>query len=125
MIPSGSADAGPPPSTSRSTPPTAIRAAPTVTGAASGPSAWAVPVVPKRTALRRTSTRGIVLDCSTMRHIGQTLRPSGSPDHRSGGRAVTVAILDRVPGIAVIGPGAVGATFAAAAERAGHAVALC
>jgi 2-dehydropantoate 2-reductase len=27
--------------------------------------------------------------------------------------------------IAVIGPGAVGATFAAAAERAGHAVALC
>jgi 2-dehydropantoate 2-reductase len=36
-----------------------------------------------------------------------------------------VAILDRVPGIAVIGPGAVGATFAAAAERAGHDVALC
>lgn len=30
-----------------------------------------------------------------------------------------------MPGIAVIGPGAVGATFAAAAERAGHAVALC
>ena len=30
-----------------------------------------------------------------------------------------------MPEIAVIGPGAVGATFAAAAERAGHAVALC
>ena len=27
--------------------------------------------------------------------------------------------------VAVVGPGAIGATFAAAAERAGHAVALC
>ena len=40
-------------------------------------------------------------------------------------RACGVAILRRVPGIAVIGPGAVGATFAAAAERNGHTVALC
>jgi 2-dehydropantoate 2-reductase len=30
-----------------------------------------------------------------------------------------------MPQVAVIGPGAVGATFAAAAERAGHAVVLC
>ena len=36
-----------------------------------------------------------------------------------------MAILGGVPEIAVIGPGAVGATFAAAAERAGHDVALC
>ena len=39
--------------------------------------------------------------------------------------ACGVAILRRVPGIAVVGPGAVGATFAAAAERTGHTVALC
>src|SRR3954469_17663945 len=35
----------------------AIRAAPTVSGDASGPSAWAVPVVPKSTAARRTFAR--------------------------------------------------------------------
>ena len=43
---------------------------------------------------------------------------------RNDPRRARVAILRRVPGIAVIGPGAVGATFAAAAERKGHAVAL-
>ena len=51
----------------------AMRTAPTVTGAASGPSACAVPVVPKQTALRRTSTRGtcgIVPQCDTVsRHV--------------------------------------------------------
>src|SRR5215208_16560 len=44
----------------RSAPPIAMRAAPTVMGAASGPSAWAVPVVPKHTAERRTSSRAVI-----------------------------------------------------------------
>src|ERR1700750_637852 len=44
-----------------SAPPTTIRAAPTATGDAPGPIAWAVPVVPKQTAARRTWRRaGIV-----------------------------------------------------------------
>src|SRR3712207_6784145 len=38
--------------------PTAVRAAPTSRGEASGPSAWAVPVVPNKSAARRTRTRG-------------------------------------------------------------------
>src|SRR5919108_437069 len=51
------------PSTSRATatssaPPNTIRAAPTATGDAAGPMAWAVPVVPKQTAARRTWRRG-------------------------------------------------------------------
>src|SRR6185295_8008110 len=40
----------------RSAPPITMRAPPTLVGAASGPSAWAVPVVPKQTAAGRTST---------------------------------------------------------------------
>src|ERR687898_103074 len=78
MMPSGSTDASAPlPSTSSSTPEHASAvaaaqrgvsgAAPTLVGAASGPSAWAVPVVPKQTAARRTSTLamcGIVPQCT-------------------------------------------------------------
>ena len=44
-----------------SSPPTATRAAPTVAGDASGPRACAVPVVPNRTAERRTRTRAFVI----------------------------------------------------------------
>src|SRR3954464_1057880 len=45
----------------RSAPPTMIRAAPTATGEAAGPSACAVPVVPKQTAARRTCRRALMV----------------------------------------------------------------
>ena len=80
----------------------AMRTAPTVTGAASGPSACAVPVVPKQTALRRTSTRamcGIVPQCQhgcqgvsaaiLLRHDGDRRGGTWRRGHhvRRGGRA--------------------------------------
>src|SRR5690349_12593910 len=56
--------------------PTITRAAPTATGDASGPSARAVPVVPKATAARRTSIRAMFgADCSTIPLLHQ-----GEPD---------------------------------------------
>src|SRR5918998_5867252 len=101
---------------SRSAPPTAIRTAPTVTGAASGPSAWAVPVVPKHTALRRTRRRamtGAELFHNSPRYATPTFAGASAPPYSA-----------PMAQIAVVGPGAVGAPFAAAAERAGHAVSL-
>src|SRR4051794_11662921 len=47
--------------TTSSAPPSTILAAPTATGDAAGPSACAVPVVPKQTAARRTCARALMV----------------------------------------------------------------
>src|SRR5829696_9168767 len=73
----GAAAAGTARATSSSrAPPMAIREAPTVSGAASGPSAWAVPVVPKQTAARRTRRRGIT--CWIVQQCAWGVNRSGS-----------------------------------------------